>query len=170
MDRIESEKIKELMKKENLEKLIKKLEDMMTASTFAEAGEFETARELLRCRRRVLLAMREGEVERKALKYALNTCKRIRADMDILYLSTTDASANPMLNEFFLELQKEGINYRVVQKTGLLREEIKKYTDCKSNIDFVVVESPAVERWDREEGLSKILEKIKCPLVVVDVP
>ncbi|NWF74986.1 MAG: hypothetical protein HXY53_00190 [Nitrospirae bacterium] len=170
MDLTESEKIKEVMKKDNLEKLIKKLEDMMTASTFAEAGEFETAREILRGERRVLLAMREGEVEKKVLKYALNTCKRIRADMDILYLSTTDAGENPMLNDFFLELQKEGINYQVIQKIGLLREEIKKYTDCESNIDFVVVESPAVERWDREEGLSKIVEKIKCPLVVVDVP
>jgi hypothetical protein len=165
-----SEKIKEFMKKENLENLMKKLEDVMTASTFAEAGEFETAREVLRCKRRVLLALREGEVERKALKYALNTCKRIRSDIDILYLSTSNASENPMLNEFFSELQKEGINYRVIQKIGLLREEIKKYTDCERNIDFVVVESPAVERWDREEGLSKILEKIKFPLVVVDVP
>ncbi|MEW6569938.1 MAG: hypothetical protein AB1390_02000 [Nitrospirota bacterium] len=149
--------------------MIKKFEDIMTASTFAEAGEFETAREILKEARRVLLAMREGEVERKALTYALNTCKRIGADIDILYLSLTNADENPLLKEFFRELQREGITYRLIQKNGRLREEIKKYTDSERSIHFVVVESPAVERWNREEGLSTILEKIKCPLVVVDV-
>jgi hypothetical protein len=158
------------MKKENISNLIRKFEDIMTAASFAEAGEFETARETLRGERRVLLAMREGEVEKKALIYALNTCKRIRAEMDILYLSTTDAGENPMLKEFFSEIQREGINYRLIQRIGRLREEIRNYTDSERNIDFVVVESPAVDRWNREEGLSKILEKIKCPLVVVDVP
>lgn len=157
-------------KKENLKKLIKKFEDIMTAASFAEAGEFETAREVLKGERRVLLAMREGEVERKALTYALNTCKRIGADMDILYLSAIDAGENPVLKEFFSELHREGINYRLIQKIGRLREEIKNFTDSERNIDFVVVESPAVDRWNREEGLSKILEKIKCPLVVVDIP
>src|SRR4030042_2726966 len=101
------------MKKENLKKLIKKLEDIMTASTFAEAGEFEAAREILKEGRRVLLAMREGEGERKALKYAMNTCKRIGADMDILYLSSAESSENPMLKQFFSELQSEGIHYRL---------------------------------------------------------
>lgn len=166
----EPKESKELMKKENLKDLIRKIEDIMTTSTFAEAGEFETAREILRGERRVLLAMREGEVERKVLTYAMNTCKRIGAEMDILYLSTTDAGENKMLKEFFSELQREGINYRLIQKIGRLREEIKNYTDSESNINFVVVESPVVERWNREEMLSKILEKIKCPLVVVDIP
>src|SRR4030043_1470854 len=141
------------MKKKNLKKLIKKLEDIMTASTFAEAGEFEAAREILKEGRRVLLAMREGEVERKALKYAMNTCKRIGADMDILYLSATNTDGNPVLKEFFSELQREGITYRLIQKIGRLREEIKKYTDSERRIHFVVVESPAVDRWNRGEGL-----------------
>jgi hypothetical protein len=158
------------MKKENIRNLIRKFEDIMTAASFAEEGEFKTAREVLKGERRVLLAMREGEVERKALTYALNTCKRIRAEMDILYLSTTDASENPMLKEFFSELQREDINYWLIQKIGRLREEIRNYTDSESNIDFVVVESPAVDRWSREEGLSEVLKNLKCPLVVVDIP
>jgi len=158
------------MKKENLKKLIKKLEDIRAASTFAEAGEFETAKEILKEGRRVLLAVREGEVEQRVLTYAMNTCKRVGADMDILYLSSADPGENPTLKQFFSELQNAGINYRLVHKSGRLREEIKKYTDSERSIHFVVVESPAVDRWNREEGLSKILEKIKCPLVVVDIP
>jgi hypothetical protein len=157
-------------KKENLKKLIKQFENIMTAAAFAEAGEFDTARKIVKEEKRVLLAIREGEIERKALTYALNTCKRIRADMDILYLSTTDAGENLLLKEFFSELQREGITYRLIQRNGRLREEIKKYTDLERSIHFVVVESLAVDRWSKEERLSKILEKMECPLVVVDIP
>jgi hypothetical protein len=157
-------------KKVNMKELMKKFEDAMTAATFAEAGETETARAILKEEKRVLLALREGEIERKALIYAMNTCKRIGADMDILYLSSAESSENAMLKQFSSELQGEGIHYRLIQRSGRLREEIKDYTDSERSINFVVVESPAVDRWNREEGLSKILEKMKCPLVVVDIP
>lgn len=157
-------------KKANMKELMKKFENAMAAATFAEAGETGTARELLKEEKRVLLALREGEIERKALTYAMNTCKRIGAGMDILYLSSAESSENSMLRQFFSELQSEGINHRLIQRIGRMREEIRNYTDSERSIDFVVVESPAVDRWNREEGLSKILEKIKCPLVVVDIP
>jgi hypothetical protein len=153
-----------------MKELVKKFQDSMAAATFAEAGETETARKILKEEKRVLLALREGEIERKALIYAMNTCKRIGADMDIMYLSSAESSENPMLKQFFSELQSEGIHHRLIQRIGRLREEIKNYTDSERSIDFVVVESPAVDRWNREEGLSKILEKIKCPLVVVNIP
>lgn len=158
------------MKKENIRDLIKKFEDIMSAASFAEAGEFKTAREVLKGERRVLLAMREGEVERKALTYALNTCKRIGADMDVLYLSSGNSDEDPILKQFFSELDKEGISYRLIRGSGLLREEIKNYTDSEISVHFVVVESLAVDRWSKEERLSEILKKIKCPVVVVEAP
>ena len=157
-------------KKENLKKLIKKFEDIMTAASFAEAGEFETARKVVKEGKRVLLALREGEVERKVLTYALNTCKRIGADMDVLYLSSGNSNENPMLKQFFSELEREGISYRLIRGSGRLREEIRNYTDSEISVRFVVVESLAVDRWSREEELSEILKKMKCPLVVVDTP
>jgi Holliday junction resolvase RusA-like endonuclease len=58
------------MKKENIRNLIKKFDDIMTAASFAEEGEFETARKVVKEGKRVLLAVREGEVERNALTYA----------------------------------------------------------------------------------------------------
>lgn len=157
-------------KRLNMKELFKKFEDTMASATFAEAGEIDTAREISKEGGSVLLALREGEIESKVLKYAMNTSKRIGADLDILYLSTTNSPEAPILKEFFSLLEKEGIKYRLVRRSGRLREEIRKYTDSERGIHFVVVESLAVDRWNKEEGLSEILEKMKCPLVVVDIP
>ena len=71
------------------ESLKQRLEDHLAAVAFAEAGEFETAVEMLprsRKRDRVLLAI-EGEVPTPStFDYALSLCKRIDADMDILQM------------------------------------------------------------------------------------
>jgi hypothetical protein len=67
--------------------LRKKIEDMLSAITFAEAGEFETAREFMAVKKKVLLAIRLGLAGSKTLKYAVNTCKRINADLDIFVVA-----------------------------------------------------------------------------------
>ncbi|HYA11443.1 MAG TPA: universal stress protein [Thermodesulfovibrionales bacterium] len=149
---------------------MKKFEDTLTAATFAQAGETDKAREVFKERRRVLLALREEEIESKVLKYAMNTSKRIGADLDILYISSSSSPEAPILTEFFSLLEKEGIEYRLVRRSGRLREEIRNYTESERGIHFVVVESLAVDRWNKEEGLSEIVDKMKCPLVVVDIP
>ena len=154
----------------NMKEVMKKLEDTLTAVTFAQAGETDTARGIFKERRRVLLALREGEIESKVLKYAMNTSKRIGADLDVLYISSSSSPEAPILKEFFSLLEKEGIEYRLVRRNGRLREEIRKYTESERGIHFVVVESLAVDRWNKEEGLSEIVDKMKCPLVVVDIP
>jgi len=154
----------------NMKELMKKFEDTLTAATFAQAGETDKAREVFKERRRVLLALREEEIESKVLKYAMNTSKRIGADLDILYISSSSSPEAPILTEFFSLLEKEGIEYRLVRRNGRLREEIRKYTESERGIHFVVVESLAVDRWNKEEGLSEIVDKMKCPLVVVDIP
>ena len=43
--------------------MMKKMEDVLAAATFAEEGEAETARSLLREGRRVLLALKEGRID-----------------------------------------------------------------------------------------------------------
>jgi hypothetical protein len=53
--------------------LKKKIEDMLSAIAFAEGGEFETAREVVAVKTRVLLVIRFGLAGSKTLKYAVNT-------------------------------------------------------------------------------------------------
>ncbi len=156
-----------------MDNLNKKIEDLLSAISFAEAGEFDTAREILKESRRVLLALRSGQIDQKILKYALNTCRRVVANLDILFVSPPSVTEkiDPTLNEFMSELGKEGINCRLLRKGGCLEKEIKEYTDSHEEIIFVVIKSSDALDVDRSRG-RKLSEawhnlNLKCPLVVV---
>jgi predicted transcriptional regulator len=153
-----------------MKRFAKKFEDIMTASAFAEAGEFKTAQEILKDGRRILLAIKEGHLDKKIFKYALNTCKRVVANLDILYISSTD-KMDPALKQFLTEFEKEGIDYSLIRKEGCLEKEIKEYTDSHDKIAFVIIESSDALDINRTEN-SKLLEawqnlNLQCPLVVV---
>ncbi len=149
--------------------LKKKIEDLMSAVSFAEEGEFDTARQLLKEERRVLLAVRKEHVDGKIFKYALNTCKRIGASLDILYISSSETK-DPVLEQCLSDLKEEGVNYRLIRKSGCLKEEIIDYTTLKKEILFAVTESSdnlEVDCKGKGKSLSEAWQKLKCPLVVV---
>ena len=103
--------------------LKKKVEDLMSAISFAEEGEFDTAREMLKEERRVLLAIKETHMDKKTFRYAINTCKRVGADLDILYVSSSE-KISPALEQCLEDLKQEGISFRVVRKNGCLKQQI----------------------------------------------
>ena len=149
--------------------LKKKIEDLMSAITFAEEGEFDTAREMLREERRVLLAIKENHLDKKTFRYAINTCKRVGAELDILYVSA-DEKLPPVLEECLEDIKREGISFRLAQKNGCLKQQIIDYTSNKKEILFAVTES--LENLDldcRGKGkrLSEAWQRLSCPLVVV---
>ncbi len=151
-----------------MSRMKKKMEDLMAAVSFAEEGEFETARELLKDEGRVLLVMRKGG-DRKTFRYALNTCRRIGAGLDILYVASSDAP-DTMLEECVSELKKEGIDYRLVRRNGCLKQAIIDYTTSRREILFAVTESAKSLETDckgKSRGLSDAWKKLRCPLVVV---
>lgn len=71
----------------------------MSAVTFAEHGEVETARHFLpnkNSNKRVLLGVEEPELNPKLLEYALNLCRRVGAKLEILhFLQAKDRLASP---------------------------------------------------------------------------
>jgi arginyl-tRNA synthetase len=149
--------------------LKQRIEDLMSAVSFAEEGEFETARELLREERRVLLAVKKGAMDRKTLRYAMNTCKRLNASLDLLYVSSSEGRDTD-LAQFISELQAEGLDYRLVKKGGCLKQAIIDYTTSKKEILFAVTES--TENLDADcrgssRKLSDAWRNLECPLVVV---
>ena len=105
--------------------------------------------------------------DKNAFRYALNTCKRIGAELEILYVSEITES---LLKQFKSELKKEGIEYRLIQKSGSLEEEIQNHTSMKRDILFVVVEVSEglnVNSKKADKVLSDAWGNLKCPLVVV---
>src|SRR4030067_638984 len=107
-----------------MKKLLKKLETMYAAVAFAEAGEHETARQTLKEQRKILLALRGEKSDVDAFRYALNMCKRIDAELEILYVSEP---AKVLLKHFQSELENEEVLYSFIQKSGRIEEEIQNY-------------------------------------------
>jgi hypothetical protein len=150
-----------------MKKWLKKIEDAMAAIAFAEAGEFETAKETLRERRKILLALRGERSDLNAFRYAVNMCKRIDAELEILYVSE---NVKDLLKHLKSELRKEGVEYLLIQKSGSIEKEIQDYISIKKNILFVVVEvseGADVNSKKADKILSDAWKNLKCPLVVV---
>jgi hypothetical protein len=161
------ETLRDDMKK--LKKMMETMENAMAAASFAEEGQFESARQMLKEERRVLLAVREHRIDRKTLKYALNTCRRVEADLDILYVSVSGA-ADPVLDGFLSDLRAGGVPYRVIERTWCLKQAIIDYTNSRKEVLFVVIESSDnldVDCSVRDRRLSESWNNLKCPLVVV---
>lgn len=147
----------------------KKIEDLMSAVSFAEEGDFDTARELLKEQRRVLLGVRQGRADWKTFRYALNTCKRIGACLDILYVSSSGNQIS-LPDAWTSALLKEGIEYRLISRSGCLKQAIIDFTDAQKNIVFAVTESTEnleVDCKGRDRSLSRAWRNLQCPLVVV---
>jgi len=152
---------------------MKKMEDVLAATSFAEEGESDAARSILTEGRRVLLALKEGRIDVKTLRYAVNTSKRIGATLDILSVAPAgkqDGADDPLIKVLQSELSAEGVPYRLIRQTGCLKQAVIDYTNREKDILFAVVESQKsldVDCNDRDTRLSELWQQLKCPLVVV---
>ena len=152
-----------------MKKLMKKIEDAMSAVAFAEAGEHEKAREILKGQKTVLLAISDRLFDRDAFRYALNVSQRIEAHLEILYVTPFEKERAGLKN-FLSEVEKEGFRFSMVMKKGCMKKAILNYTEKRSEILFVIVGSKLeldIECKQGEKTLSDAWEKLKCPLVVV---
>lgn len=160
---------------DRLNKMMKQIEDAMAAATFAEEGVPAAARSLLSEGRRVLLGLKQGRIDAGTLKYALNTAKRINAQLDILFVSSGPGAASSVAPEaelarFQETLRAEGVTYRLISRTGCLKQQIIEHTQKDKEIAFAIIESPNSLDMDcnkRDKTLSELWQKLKCPLVVV---
>ena len=154
-------------------RIMRQIEDAMSAVSFAEEGEPEAARALFTRERRVLLALRDGAIDDRTLKYAFHAAQRIGARLDILFITqsgTGNPSATPRFREFESELGAAGIPYQIAKRTGCLKQEIVDYTNREKDILFVVVESPDSLDADcapKDSRLAELWKSLRCPLVVV---
>ena len=150
-------------------KFQEKIDDFMSAVTFAEAGEHEIAREILNDRGKVLLATKENQTDTQAFKFALNICRRIGSSLDVLYISSKKG-VTPTISKFIEDLTREGIKCTFSKRIGCLRNQIIDYTNDNKEILFVVIESSEnldVECRRTSKKMSDAWKSLSCPLVVV---
>src|SRR5512143_1641376 len=102
-----------------------KLEDLFASAAFAEEGDTVAAREV-QGRRNVLLVIRGAESDRAPVKYALNICKRISAALEVIY-SAPEETMRGMLKTVLAEAEKEGVQVRLVRKTGCIKKAVVEY-------------------------------------------
>lgn len=146
-----------------------KFDDIMSAISFAEAGDFDRAREFMKGRDIILLAISDMCFDRNVLKYALNLSKRIKANIDILYLTRAEAYIS-QIGEFMKRASKDEISCRITKTEGCMKKAILDYTAKRREIIFVVVGSTPeldIECASGEKSLSEAWKRLQCPLVVV---
>jgi hypothetical protein len=173
----ERERIQErfLMNKVGL--VIGRAQLALEAAAFAEVGDRGGAQSLMRENRRVLLALRGLEGDARTMTYALNTCRRIGAGLDVLFVADRalpDEDLRRALAPFLANLAEAGIPCRTTPAAGCIKEQIIRYTKAHPEVSFVVVESAGVLGRgcgiDDERRLSKLWKRLTCPLVVVSDP
>ncbi len=146
----------------------KKLEGLFSAASFAEAGEFETARDLLAGERKVLLVLTGRETDIKSLKYALSIAHRTDASLEVL-ASGGDATAG-VLSLCEEEARKEAVGLKVVKKHGCIKEAVVRYARDRRDLVCVVIESTDALNHGcshEQKRLTGIWEKLGCPLALV---
>jgi hypothetical protein len=153
-------------KKMKLSSLIKKFENIMAATAFAEAGEFEMAREMAGMKQKVLLVLTGRSSDIKCITYALNFCKRMKAGLEILCME----SGRDIVERLDADLRQAGIDYRVNVVDGCLKKAVVEITNENPGFDYVVVNSYRgldAGCGAEAEILPDVRDVIKCPLVVV---
>lgn len=152
-----------------MSELGKKIEDAFAAAAFAEAGEVESARELARGSRKVLLALRGAPSDSKSFTYAMSVAKRIGAALEVMVFASRQTNA-AVIQHYRELLEQSGIEYHFTNVRGCMKTEILEYTTKRSNIQFVVAESIDVfnnECQQETRSLRGALKNLRCPLVLV---
>lgn len=153
-------------KKMSLKDLTKKFDDVMAATAFAEEGLYDTAREMVGIRQKVLLVLPGRQSDTKCFTYALNFCKRMKAGLEIL----CSKACKGTIDGFLGDLEKAGIEYHVRIADGCMKKAVLDITRQSQGIDYVVLNSyRGLEAGcgDYVGTLPDVRDVVKCPLVVV---
>lgn len=151
----------------------------MSAVAFAEEGEFETARQMIKnkktANKRVLLGTDTIEINRKFVQYALQLCTRLGAGLEIVHVVKEDSASdreNRELSQLQRSLEDKNIVYQAIAGGDSLEEEVEKFTKGRRDILCVVLESVKKEPRERRgvtgRKENKFLKNLSCPVVLFE--
>ena len=166
-------------------KFVRRVEEHMVAATYAQAGEFDTAREMLLTRPKAVLLISIGHpTESDAFTYSVNLCKRIDAGMKILSFSQAiqserieeGSSKRQTAYERIANLsrlaEKHGVSCTISVKRGNLNENLFDYIRQHKEIAAVVYGAHSTfpglgNEFNLQRALERIAERLSIPSVKV---
>ncbi|MEO5346669.1 MAG: hypothetical protein H7834_09870 [Magnetococcus sp. YQC-9] len=148
------------------------LEQLLTATTFAEAGEFDTAREMLRAEREILLVVSHDPPQAGILATARSMMERLDAGVAILLAAPT-AVPSADLHHFLNEIRSRGRSARVIHQPGISWRSVLTHAREVSGIVCILIES--LEKWGLPNGSERRRPPfwsrgLPCPVVVARPP
>ncbi|MBF0339911.1 MAG: hypothetical protein HQL95_02985 [Magnetococcales bacterium] len=144
------------------------LDRLLSATAFAEAGEFVTARTLARGMREILLVLQAGEPQPEVLVTTRSMMERLDAGVEIL-LAGPETEQNPTLTRFLEEVNRQGRTARLIHRPGIPWKTVLAYAGGISGIVCILVES--LEKWGLQSHPERRRpppwsQRLPCPLVV----
>lgn len=161
--------------------ILEKVEKSMTAATFAEAGEFEMARQYFmphkNAHKRVLLGTDREEINPKTLNYAMRLSYCIGGSLEIFHVihaSAEGVNYEPVKKNRLVEAVKwvmgeKGIIYELVMGKECLATEVLNYTQKRRDLLCVIfdaVETGSTGCQQAKEAMLAKFHAMHCPLVV----
>lgn len=153
--------------------IFKTIQETMAAVAFAEAGEFDTAREFLagskNAHKKILLGTDKASLTPKTITYALNVCSRLGAGLEVVRIfrfpeTRANGSAGDALKE---TLAQQGIPYEAISRKAGLREEIARYAAERRDLLLLILSLA-----EGEENLKKpdkaLVKRFHCPVVFLE--
>ncbi len=163
-----------------LKKFFDSFQESMIAAAFAEAGEFESARQMTprskNSHKKILLGTEGNTSLTKAARYSFNACLRLGTNLEVLHLIRQTELAEMQEktakknreNLFFrkLNLKNIGVLYYPVFSKDPLEVEVARFAINRGDILFVVLNKDEAKKKKRGTGFNSLLTNLECPVVV----
>ena len=160
----------------NMKKILEDFQNAMSAAAFAEAGEFDTAKEVLgpskNAHKKVLLVT-DGGAANQSIEHALTLCRRLEAQLEILHVRSAGASRATAPEPLNDKDNPAGltVSYAEVERHDSLADTVAEYSRGRRDILCVVLEGaaadqPAGKRKNSSRSLGWLMKQLHCPVVV----
>jgi hypothetical protein len=168
--------------------LRERLQQHMAAIAYAEAGEFQSAEEIVQPapKSRTVLLVIEGEnPDPTAFSYAVNLCKRTSAELDILQviqisakgedyelLSQKMANSSRRLVDLVRQLEQTAVPFKVTMRLGEPASKLVNYAKRHKEVAMVVLDSPKAREASAKNGawarwIRDLSRQLSIPLIAV---
>ena len=153
-----------------------KFQNAMSAAAFAEAGEFDTARQLAgrnkNAHKKVLVVLEGDDLNMRILNYASDLCTRLGGQLEILHKQGIDQVVITE-TEVWQQFIKKGnkVVCATLHPNESLDEKLAEYGKKRRDILCVVLrihlmEKPIKKREGKAWSPDWIMQKFNCPVMV----